>query len=205
MKIIDCEQRSDEWYAARAGVPTASQFHRIVTPKDGLRSKQSVAYMKELLGELLGEQYDKGYVSAAMREGNEREVESRAAAAFAIEHEVREVGFVTTDDGALGCSPDGFVYQSGELIGGIELKNKQIPAHMDVIESNQMPLEHKPQVHGSMVVTGLDQWWFASYNPRYPDPIFLVKVTRDEYTAKVEAALRQFIAEFSDLRERVGV
>ena len=32
MKRFDCEQGSPEWFALRRGVPTASEFHRIITP-----------------------------------------------------------------------------------------------------------------------------------------------------------------------------
>ena len=34
MKIIQCEQGSSDWWLARSGIPTASEFDRIVTPPD---------------------------------------------------------------------------------------------------------------------------------------------------------------------------
>lgn len=34
MRIVECEQGSDEWFAARAGIPTASRFDSIVCPPD---------------------------------------------------------------------------------------------------------------------------------------------------------------------------
>lgn len=32
MRVIDCEQGTEEWFAARSGVPTASEFSKIITP-----------------------------------------------------------------------------------------------------------------------------------------------------------------------------
>jgi len=33
MKVIDCEQGSDEWFMHRKGIPTASCFSKIVQPQ----------------------------------------------------------------------------------------------------------------------------------------------------------------------------
>ena len=33
MRIIDCIQGSPQWFKAREGIPTASMFKKIITPK----------------------------------------------------------------------------------------------------------------------------------------------------------------------------
>ena len=43
MIILECEQRTPEWYAARVGKPTASGFSKIVT-STGERSKSREGY-----------------------------------------------------------------------------------------------------------------------------------------------------------------
>ena len=55
--IEDVEQGSQSWIELRLGIPTASQFSRIVTP-GGKSSSSRDAYMGELLAEwVLGEPY----------------------------------------------------------------------------------------------------------------------------------------------------
>ena len=52
MRFYPVAQGSAEWYALRIGRPTASMFHKIVTPK-GEPSKQAVKYLYRLLAERL--------------------------------------------------------------------------------------------------------------------------------------------------------
>ena len=55
MITLDCIQGSREWVEARLGIPTASQFSRIVTPT-GQLSKARDGYLAELLCEwVMGE------------------------------------------------------------------------------------------------------------------------------------------------------
>src|SRR5262245_64493221 len=53
MKIDIHEQGSVGWYRARLGVPSASMFHKIITPKTGELSKQCMGYMYKLIAERL--------------------------------------------------------------------------------------------------------------------------------------------------------
>ena len=56
MLVLNCEQGSREWIEARLGIPTASQFSRIVTPT-GQAIKARDGYLAELLCEwVMGEQ-----------------------------------------------------------------------------------------------------------------------------------------------------
>ena len=52
MRIINVEQRTPEWFAARLGVPSASNFERVITP-GGKRSTQVEAYMNRLVADIL--------------------------------------------------------------------------------------------------------------------------------------------------------
>src|SRR5579862_3154114 len=53
MKVLTVTQRSPEWHAARVGIPTASEFHRIVTPVKGDLAKAHAKYAHELVAETL--------------------------------------------------------------------------------------------------------------------------------------------------------
>lgn len=53
-KEIDTIQGSPEWWKARRGIPTGSQFSRIITAKKGDYATGSKHYQAELIAEALG-------------------------------------------------------------------------------------------------------------------------------------------------------
>ncbi len=69
MIVIDCEQNSSEWFAARLGIPTASMFGDLLTPKTGKLSKQGVGYQYELLAEWLTGHAKDQYITDDMARG----------------------------------------------------------------------------------------------------------------------------------------
>jgi hypothetical protein len=52
MRLIECEQGTEEWLQARCGVPSASMYSRIVTTK-GEWSKSAQGYIDQLIMEKL--------------------------------------------------------------------------------------------------------------------------------------------------------
>ena len=117
MLILDCEQLSEEWYAARVGIPTASNFDKIVTSK-GESSKQATKYMYQLAGERITGKKEDSYTNAAMERGIVLESEARSLV-FASNGllMLTKWGFCLKNDRTAGASPDGLVQN-----GGIEIK-----------------------------------------------------------------------------------
>lgn len=205
MKIIDIPQQGEAWFKIRAGRPTASNFDRIITAT-GKDSSQWPSYATELTQQsayrdlLLSPSFNGNHDTDR---GNELEPLAREEFARIMGLEVRQVGFVTNDDGIIGCSPDGLIYHNGTPVAGLEIKCPRPEKHgIDLVEGTLrgvMPSDHKPQVHGSMAVTGLSVWYFMSYCP--PLPPLILKVTRDEYTAKVSDALDRFLMFYAEHRK----
>ncbi len=188
MKIIDCIQGTEAWRQARLGVPTASQFGRILTPATRKLSKQASGYIEELLAEwAIGEPCD-GFGNDFTERGTELEPEAVAAYELQAGLVTEEVGFVTTDDGAFGCSPDRLVGADG----GLEIKCPAAKTHIRYhLAFPDVPAQYIPQIQGSMWVTGRAWWDFFSYNPIIP-PV-LIRVERDaEYMAAFDEALGAF-------------
>ena len=107
MKLYRVEQGSADWYRLRLGKPTSSNFHRIVTPK-GEPSKQEVKYLYRLVAErLLNETMDDeiGFVKWVAK-GREEEPYAVKQFEFVNEIELELGGFVTSNDGRIGASPD---------------------------------------------------------------------------------------------------
>jgi len=157
MKIINVEQRSPEWYACRLGVPTASNFDKIVTMK-GDPSKQAEKYMFKLAGEKVSGACEESYTNGAMQRGIELEDEARQLYQIINGVEVEQVGFCLAD--GYGCSPDGLVED-----GLIEIKCPSIAVHVGYLLDNKLPSDYFQQVQGQLLVTGRKWCDFVSYYP----------------------------------------
>lgn len=189
MKVIDCEQYSLDWWMARRGVPTASDFDKIITPAKGELSKSLMPYACQLIADTYDRFYPRleGAISGAMQRGTELEPDARRWYEFEQDCEVEQVGFCLTDDGRFGCSPDALVNNRD---GGAEIKCPLPHTHVQYLVDGGLPQKYKPQVHGSLVVTGCAWWDFVSYAPGLPT--LIVRVEPDSYTDKIRAALELF-------------
>lgn len=199
MKIITCQQGSVEWWNARRGVPTASEFGRILTPKTMKMGAGAESYIAELVGDSLRTDYAETdeFVSADMKRGLLFEPESRAWYEFDKGVDVRQVGFVTTDDGRFGCSPDGLVGDDG----GLEMKNPAPHTHVQYLLDGELPSEYKGQVHGQIIVAELKWVDFLSYFPGLPP--LLIRVFPDSYTEALREALEVFYRKYQDALTKI--
>lgn len=181
MIVHNVKQGTDAWIALRAGIPTTSCFDRIVTAggKKGIPSSSSQAdsYMHHLLAErILGQAID-GFKSQWMERGSELEV--RAVAAYELENEcdTEKIGFVTTDDGLIGCSPDRFIV--GQSRGQVEAKAPAPHTHVSyMLSATGAETEYKVQLQGQLWVCERDWVDIVSYHPDMPLALF--RVNRDE-------------------------
>lgn len=193
MRIIDCQQHTVEWYDARLGVPTASEFGDIITPKTGKLSASADAYIDRLIDEIVRPDVERGWAGNRHTErGNLLEPDARELYAFMREDaKLRQVGFIVRDDGRAGCSPDSLVEADDDGEGGLEIKCPDGPTHIGYLRAGTLPDKYKPQVHGSLVITGRSWWDFMSYCPGYKP--LIVRVTPDDYTRKLADCLDEFL------------
>lgn len=178
----EIEQRSEEWFAQRAGKITASRFADAIAMskrKAGEPTEARSKYMRELVAEILMCAPKHSVSSQSMRWGTE--VETFARESYELEHGVlvKESGFLlhpTCD--FIGASPDGLVGEDG----GIEMKcphDEQV--HISTWLDG-MPEAHIGQVQGCMLVTGRKWWDFISYDPRQSEPfrLYVQRIPRDD-------------------------
>ena len=186
MRTHTFEQGSTDWAFTRLGMPTASQFDRILTPKTLKPSAGQAKYRAELLAEwLMGQPLDWG-TTAYMERGTEMEDEARDWYCFDRGVDVEQVGFVTRDDGFVGGSPDGLVGQNG----GLEIKCPGPANH--VLYMLEEDIGYVGQVQGYMYLTGREWWDVLSYHPDLPKVV--TRVARsEEYVAKLVPALDSFV------------
>jgi putative phage-type endonuclease len=198
--IKDLIQGTPEWKSIRKGKPTASRFSDIITATKCELSKSSTGYIRELIGECFCPDWEPWQGNQFMERGKEIEPEAREAFVCETMLDVEEVGFVIADDGVCGCSPDGLIVDSaGNYVAGLEIKCPIPKTHIEYVLDGGLPSDYKQQVHGSMAVTGLNEWHFWSYFPGMRHHHVIVK--RDEYTEKLSAALAEFVEKYKQAME----
>ena len=193
------DQGSVQWALARLGKPTASEFHRILTPKRQQLAEGRHAYARQLVGERLlntvGKSLD-GVV--AIERGRELEPLAARHYAFVEGVELDTVGFVTTDDGRIGASPDRIV--RGTKIA-VELKSPGIENHILYLDDEESDA-YVCQRQGQLWVCELDRVDLTSYHPNGPAAI--IRTHRDEpFIRKLSAAVYQFSDEVDELERRM--
>lgn len=201
---IDVPQGSDQWRLARAGLATASRFAAIMaTTRTGGEAADRRNYRADLLVERLTGRPLDGFQTAAMRQGVEREPQSRVAFEAETGLTVRQVGMFKHPELDAAASPDGLI---GERIG-LELKNPERATHLRYLQTPTIPPEYEWQVQGQCWLCGLDEVYFASYNPDFPDHLQLAvrRVRRDDKAiARLDAEVRKFLGEVHAEVERLG-
>lgn len=188
MIVHDVIQGSAEWLQCRAGIPTASELNKLITPAkrqlsvgDGVQTYIAEKVAERWLGRPL-----ESFSGGVMEQGQVREADALAW----LEKEMRcdlTRPFLTTDDGTFGCSPDAITHD-GEFIVGFEVKAPQPPQHVRWLlecEPGCCPRDHFLQCQGAIYVTDSMGWHFISWCP--PFPTLKVCVPRDE---KVQDLIR---------------
>lgn len=195
-------QGSDQWFAARKGRATASQAKKIITPT-GKLSAQADAYARKLARESKLNDPLEFAGNKATDWGNEHEPAAREEFAAITGLDVHEVGFVTHSHmTCVGCSPDGLILENGEWIAGLEIKCPAIDTLVDWMLEGTIPAEHLPQIHASMVVTGLQKWHFVGFFPGVP--LFTPPAAEwNDYTHRMADALEAFVIRYSEIRPQV--
>lgn len=198
MIILNVKQNSDDWRLIRCGIPTASRFDRIITPKTMKASASQDRLINELLAEwMLGEPTDDPGNDYMMRG---HALEDEAANWYAMERDtdlVRAVGFCLRDDCLVGFSPDRFVGDNG----GLEIKCPMPPGHTGYLRGD-IGDAHRCQVQGSLWLSGREWWDVLSYHPYMPKA--LIRVERDEkFIGKLEECVAAFLDRLAGERERL--
>lgn len=198
------EQGSVDWYRLRRGIPTASEFNKIITPAKGNLSEQWKPYAARLVWEKLIN------TTTQSLDGIEHIEEGKRLEPFAVAHfelinsaKTRRVGFVTTDDGLIGASPDRYLVDRPACL---ETKCPTGPVHMRYCLFGHEDA-YRPQIQGQLLVCELERGYFFSYTERAP--AYQIETMRDDpYITKMSAALRQFtdtLAECMAKAQSLGV
>lgn len=199
MIMHDVQQNSPEWFAARVGVITASNFGRIITPKTMVLSASASAIENRIVAEILtGESIEEFQGNQYTDRGHILEPDAVSFYELTTGTETQKVGFITNDDGAVGCSPDRLIGEDG----GLEIKCLSSPKHVEFVLSGKIDEEHKAQIQGCLMITGRKWWDVMAYHPEIKPSI--VRVTPDEeYISKLAVAIKTMLSNIQHKLERL--
>lgn len=196
---VAVQQGSQDWLDLRRGIPTASQFSRVVTPT-GKLSESRHAYMAELLAEYFA---GEDGAEAAEWQGNEwtrwgLQMEPRAIAAYAFQTDrhgerrglcYRDKSCMVAASPDWMCDPDGLA----------EVKCPMVRTHLLYLALGVLPRDYYCQVQGQLWVTGRAWCDFVSFAPGLP--LLIVRVEPDQrYQEALDEHMPAFVAALLDAR-----
>ncbi len=169
-------QGTEEWYALRCGLLTASEMKHIISPKklEYADNDKGRSHLYEMAAQRITCYVEPAYVSDDMLRGRDDEIDAKC---LYEEHyaRVEDVGFITNDEWGftLGYSPDGLVGDDGV----IECKGRRQKFQIETISCNEMPSDYLIQVQTGLLVSGRKWCDFISYCGGLP--VFVKRVMPD--------------------------
>lgn len=194
MEIFDCVQNSDEWYHARLGLPTASNFQCLLA--NSAEKKGRATYMRQLAAEIITSEPTERFTNPVLERGHAMEDEARRFYSFMRDVDPQLVGFIR--NGGKGCSPDSLIGDNGML----EIKTKRADLLIENLFKDEFPNEHKAQVQGGLWVAEREWTDLIIFWPKMPS--FICRAYRDEvYISTLSKAIDEFNDELIQLVERI--
>ena len=199
MKIHDVAPGSGEWLQVRLGLPTASMFHRIITPAKLEYSRQARAYAFYLVAEkLLNTSLSPLEKTEWMERGNELEPKAIKAYEFQEDVETAPVGFITDDAMTMGATPDRLLIGSA---GALEIKCPAPHTHLAYLIDG-FGSDYVAQAQGQNLVGEFEFVDRYSWHPELPPR--LVRTYRDDaFIGKLREAIERFNEEKHAIEETV--
>jgi putative phage-type endonuclease len=207
MNIIDVEQGSDAWFAARAGKLTASRVKALVAKTKSGYSSSRANMITQLALERMTGVVEPTYSNEAMKRGTILESQARDYYSFERDVSVTEVGMVIHPEpeySFITCSPDGLLDDDGL----IEIKCPFSMAKMvGYLEKDAHAKEYRVQLQMQLLVTGRQYVDAVGYDPRFPDGLKMAvcRVEADkEYQEELLSEMLSANTEINELIEKLN-
>ena len=138
--IINCEQRSDEWRAARVGRLTGSRApHMMAKIKSGEAAARRNLRVGMALERITNRPYERFFTARVTQTGIETEPQALATYEVRSGDIVERTGFLSLDGVMMGCSLDGHV---NNFEGIVEAKCPESATHYGYLKTRQIPEEY---------------------------------------------------------------
>lgn len=209
MKIhYDIVQKSPEWINIKKGKLSGSRVDEVFK-LDGSLKTGYISYIRKYAREAIVDdereisQRDKKENSFDISWGNKYEPEAKQWFHNNV-HPIIDVGFIESDIGFFGTSPDGIIADGMNLVSGVEFKCPHIDTHVNYgidIINGKLPNRVKLQVHANMIAANVDSWFFVSY---YPGQVpHLIEIKKDKFTEDFKKCIIKFSDKYKEQKKLV--
>jgi hypothetical protein len=209
--VVDCQQGTPEWLAARAGVLTASNFRTARsrkadgrTPSDTARHLAFKLAIERISGIPLDDDAPETW---QMKRGQRLEGDARILHEADIGLRVRPVGIILTDDNKFGASADGWIECPQKGPGGAEYKCLIGPKELEAVYIDDDPSKYVDQIQGNLWLSGRKWWDFCVYCPALESiglHFYRQRLERDDdYIEELVADLWRFDSMIESFREKL--
>lgn len=187
-KIIEGEQKTDEWHELRNGVAVTGSIAKKVKGTGN-------AYLYEHLAMITTNRKPKDLTGIEhVDRGNELEPVARKAYEKETKSKVKLVAFIKND--RYGISPDGLVMKPKDIAIKklLEIKCPDTNNHIRYILEKKIPAEHLDQIiHGFIVCDDVDEIDFVSYCPIFKwKPLLIITVKRSDLYVDIATTKVQY-------------
>lgn len=204
--VVDCEQKSPEWFAARVGRLTSTGAADMLAKiQKGEAAGRRNLRARLMLEQITGRSQERNdFQTQAMRDGNEREPDAAAVYEAITGEMLSTTGFLSHNSLMAGASLDGHI---GDFDGIVEIKSPIAATHLDYLRSGTVPDNYLKQVTHALWISGAAWCDWLSYQPDFPEAL-RVKVIRidaksldlEGYERDVRAFLAEVAAEVESVR-----
>lgn len=184
----DVEQKSEAWDNLHVGLPTSSNFEKIITPT-GKKSSQWKSYAHGLIGEKLLKRRTDTFSNEWMDRGTIMEIDAVSEYELQRDIDTVKIGFITDDEHTMGCSPDRLVGEEGLL----EIKCPKPNTFVGYVLEDTIQKDYYPQLQGQLFVSGRKWVDIMAFHPELTQLPVIVRMERDPtYLMVMEGLLKQF-------------
>lgn len=186
--ILKCEQRSPEWYTARAGRLTGSAAADMMrTTKSGPAASRKHLITRLALERITGRPQEREFTKAVVQHGIDKEPATFGRHEAESGEILERVGFLSLGGIMAGCSLDAFVDGRKGIFEG---KAPESATHLEYLRTRTIPDDYRWQCIHNLWVSGADYCSFVSFDDRFPDELqyMCVRLERNELEIQAYAA-----------------
>lgn len=195
--VIECDQRSEAWFAARLGRVTGTLADAVMAKGRGAAEsvqRKKLRY-RLALERITGRVFEKDFQSDAMKTGIEREPLAFAAYEAATKMLLDRAGFCAHNTLQIGCSLDGY---QGDFERLISIKCPEWHTHAETLRGKTIDTGYLRQIIHEQYVTGAGSTDFVSFHPDFPERLQLAIIPVERNQAAIDQyaeELDRFLAE----------
>ena len=196
MKIIACEQGTDEWLEFRKGKISGTILGDVYAKRGGRKLG-----FYEIIAERLGLEPDG---EPPMDRGLRLEDEAIAKFEEITEIQTEVAGICVSDfNPEVINSPDRLIKVGDKYTGAVEVKCLSSARHLQILIEDKIPAEYESQIMQYFIVNDdLEVLHFVSYDPRIPSaPYHQIDTKREDVLEKIEFFKQYQIDTLAEIKE----